>query len=152
MSHDLYQQPTLIAPSEKYKQLVDESTAQLVQFSQCMLSTLDRRSMGLTKCASYESALCDASFMQQLSSSSAVGYLRAATIYSEQGKHVIGVCNQALSVVGSNDPGYGTLLQVRLDAQQRVNKRIDFITQTSSRHCAYNTDSHAYKGPGLGCM
>ncbi|CDS06440.1 hypothetical protein LRAMOSA08968 [Lichtheimia ramosa] len=129
--HDLRQQPTLTASTEKYKQLVCDSTTELLQPIQCILSALDRRSMGLTKCASYDSALRDAAVMQQLSSSSAIGYIRQAMIYSEQGKQqqVIDICNKALDIVDTNDPGYATLQQVKMDAEHQQSKCIDFISQ-----------------------
>ncbi|CDS10644.1 hypothetical protein LRAMOSA11130 [Lichtheimia ramosa] len=131
MSHVLCQVPTLPASTEKYQQLVYDVTAQLLQPIQCILTALDRRALTLTKCANYESALRDATVMQHLSSSSAVGYLRAASIYYEQGKqrHVIDICNQALRMVDTRDPGYGILLQVKIHAQQRDGKRIDFVSQ-----------------------
>ncbi|CDS10639.1 hypothetical protein LRAMOSA11125 [Lichtheimia ramosa] len=128
---DLSIQPTLIASTGTYKQLVHDSTTELLQSIQCILSALDRRSMGLSKCASFESALYDANLMQQLSSTSALGYIREAMIYSEQGKqrHVIDISNQALDVVDTKDPDYVTLQRVKKDAEQRDNKRIDFISQ-----------------------
>ncbi|CDS10648.1 hypothetical protein LRAMOSA11134 [Lichtheimia ramosa] len=128
---DLCIQPTLIAPTEKYQQLVHDSTTELVQPIQCILSALDQRAMALSKCASYDAALRDANVMQQLSSTSAIGYIREAMIYSEQGKqrHVIDISNQALDVVDTKDPDYVTLQRVKKDAEQRDNKRIDFISQ-----------------------
>ncbi|CDS10642.1 hypothetical protein LRAMOSA11128 [Lichtheimia ramosa] len=129
--NDLCQQPTLIASTEKYKQLVHDTTTELVQPIQCILSAWDRRAMALSKCASFESALRDATVMQQLSPTSALGYIREAMIYSEQGKqrHVIDICNHALDVVDTKDPSYGILLQVKIHAQQRDDKRIDFFSE-----------------------
>ncbi|CDS06443.1 hypothetical protein LRAMOSA08971 [Lichtheimia ramosa] len=129
--HDLCIQPTLIASTEKYKQLVHDSTAELVQPIQCILSALDRRSMGLSKCGSYDAALRDADIMQQFSPSSAMGYLRAVNIYSEQGKQqqVIDICNKAMHMVDTKDPDYTNLQQAKVDAEQRQNIRIDFIMQ-----------------------
>ncbi|CDS06456.1 hypothetical protein LRAMOSA08984 [Lichtheimia ramosa] len=128
---DLCVQPTLIAPTEKYKQLVHDSTAELLQPIQCILSALDRRSMGLSKCASYNAALPDADVMQQLSPTLALGYLREAMIYSEQGKQhlVIDICNQALGIVDTNNPDYATLQQAKSDAEQQQSKCIDFVSQ-----------------------
>lgn len=131
MFHDILQQPTLVASTKKYHQLVSESTTELLQPIQCILSALVRRSMALSKCASYESALRDANLMQRLSSSSAIGYIREAMIYSEQGKQhaVIRVCNQALSIVDTKDRGYDTLQQIKIHALQRANRGVDFISQ-----------------------
>ncbi|CDS06454.1 hypothetical protein LRAMOSA08982 [Lichtheimia ramosa] len=128
---DLCQQPTLAASTEKYKQLVYDSTAELLQPIQCILSALDRRSMALSKCASYDAALRDADIMQQFSPSSAMGYLRAVNIYSEQGKQqqVIDICNKAMHMVDTKDPDYTKLQQAKMDAEQRQNIRIDFIMQ-----------------------
>ncbi|CDS06429.1 hypothetical protein LRAMOSA08957 [Lichtheimia ramosa] len=125
------QQPTLTAPTEKYKKLAYDSTAELVQSIQCILPALDRRAMALSKCASYDAALGHVDVMQQLSPSSAVGYLRAASIYSEQGKqrHAIDICNQALSIVDSDDVHYATLQRLKMDADQQQAKCIDFISQ-----------------------
>lgn len=128
---DLCRQPTLKAPSEKYAQIVHDSTTQLHQSFVSILSALDRRAMALTKTASFESALHDANLIQQLSPSSALGYLREASIYSEQGKQlqVIRICNKGLNKVDANDKHYGTLKQLRRDAEQHHNTRIDFIKQ-----------------------
>ncbi|CDS06431.1 hypothetical protein LRAMOSA08959 [Lichtheimia ramosa] len=127
----LCQQPTLIASAEKYKQLVYDSTTELVQPIQCIVTALDRRALALSKCASYDAALRDANLMQQLSPFSAIGYLREASIYSEQGKqrHVMDICNQAQDIVDPKDVHYATLQQVKKDAEQRQNIRIDFISQ-----------------------
>ncbi|KAJ8658040.1 hypothetical protein O0I10_006311 [Lichtheimia ornata] len=129
--HDLCKQPTLKASSEKYAHLVHDSTIQLLQPIQSILSALDRRAIGLTKCANSESALRDAKVMQHLSPSSALGYLREAHIYSEQGQHlqVIDICNKAFNNVDNHDTHYATLQQVKEDAEQRQNTCIDFIKQ-----------------------
>ncbi|CDH57659.1 predicted protein [Lichtheimia corymbifera JMRC:FSU:9682] len=60
-------QPILKASSEKYAQLVYDSTTELQQSDEPILSPLNRRANGLTKCATFESALDDAKVMQQLS-------------------------------------------------------------------------------------
>ncbi|CDS10635.1 hypothetical protein LRAMOSA11121 [Lichtheimia ramosa] len=127
--HDIVQQPTLTASNEKYQQLVYDSTTELLQSIQCILSALDRRAMALSKCASYESALRDATFMQRLSPTSAIGYIREAMIYSEQGKqhHAIDVCDKALSMVDTKHDLCAKLLPIKMSVQQRASTRIDFI-------------------------
>ncbi|KAJ8657570.1 hypothetical protein O0I10_006634 [Lichtheimia ornata] len=87
--------------------------------------------MAFTKSANFESALHDANLIQQLSPSSALGYLREADVYGEQGKqcHIINICNKGLSKVDTNDKHYATLQQVKEDAEQRQSTRIDFIKQ-----------------------
>ncbi|CDH60994.1 predicted protein [Lichtheimia corymbifera JMRC:FSU:9682] len=132
MTHPaLCKQPTLTASSEKYAKLVYDSTIQLHQSLQPILSALNRRAIGFTKCASFESALDDAKLIQQLSPYSALGYLCEATIYSEQGKQlqVIDVCNKGLSMADTMDTHYATLLQVKMDAKKRQDACIDFISQ-----------------------
>ncbi|KAI7875493.1 hypothetical protein K492DRAFT_210898 [Lichtheimia hyalospora FSU 10163] len=126
------QQPPLNPTSPKsYEQLVDDATQQLHQSSESILLPLDQRVMGLAKCANFDVALDDASAMQQISPSSALGYLRAAMICSEQGKqrHVIDICDQGLKNVDPKDPHYDSLQRTKADAEQRDNKCIDFISQ-----------------------
>ncbi|KAJ8658000.1 hypothetical protein O0I10_006271 [Lichtheimia ornata] len=129
--NDLCKQPILKAPSEKYAQLVHDSTTRLHQSLEPILSALNLRAIGLTKCANFESAFHDAKVMQYLSPSSALGYIREASIYSEQGKQLeaIRVCNHGMSLVDTLDTHYDTLQRVKMDAEQRQNTRIDFISQ-----------------------
>ncbi|CDS06453.1 hypothetical protein LRAMOSA08981 [Lichtheimia ramosa] len=139
---DLCRQPTLTAASsEKYAKLVHDATVQLQQIQhsttqlqhslESTLSALDLRAMALTQTANFESALDDAEAMQRISSSSALGYLREAMIYSEQGKQrdVVELCRRALRVVKKKDPHYNTLKRAKLDAEQQAKRRIDFISQ-----------------------
>ncbi|KAJ8657596.1 hypothetical protein O0I10_006660 [Lichtheimia ornata] len=128
---DLCNPPTLTTTTEKYVQLVHDATTELHEPVQSNLSALDVRANALTKLANFESALHDANAMQQLSPSSALGYIRAADIYSEQGKQrqVIDICNQALDVVDTKDMGYDTLQRAKDVAMQRQSTRIDFVSQ-----------------------
>ncbi|KAI7874118.1 hypothetical protein K492DRAFT_222683 [Lichtheimia hyalospora FSU 10163] len=117
--------------SKKYAQLVDDSTQQLHHSLESILLALDERALGLVKCANFDAALDDANVMQQISPTSALGYLRAATIYSEQGKqrHVVDICNQGLNNVDTKDPHYDSLQRTKANAKQRDNQHIDFISQ-----------------------
>lgn len=128
---DLCQQHKPTAPTSKYAPIVYDSTTQLHEPVQSILSVLDRRANAFTKCADFNAALRDANVMQQLSSSSAIGYLREASIYSEQGKQrcVIDTCTQALNVVDTMDTHYDALQRLKMDAEQRQDKKIDFISQ-----------------------
>ncbi|CDH61272.1 predicted protein [Lichtheimia corymbifera JMRC:FSU:9682] len=128
---DVCQQPRLIATTEKYAQLVHDSTIELHQPVHSILSALDRRAIGLTKCTSFESALRDANLMQQLSPSSPLGYLRAAEVYSQQGRQsrVIDICNKGLCMVDPSDTHCATLQKLQTVAMERGNSRIDFISQ-----------------------
>ncbi|CDS10645.1 hypothetical protein LRAMOSA11131 [Lichtheimia ramosa] len=128
--NELCQLPTLIASSERYTELVFNSTTKLQQSLESALSALDQRSIALTKTANFESALDDAKAMQQLSPFSALGYLREASIYINQGKqrHVIDSCNKALRIVDTKDVHYAALQQAKVGAEQCDNKRIDFIS------------------------
>ncbi|CDS06439.1 hypothetical protein LRAMOSA08967 [Lichtheimia ramosa] len=110
--HDLCQQPVLVASTEKYQQLVYDSTTELVQPIQCILSALDRRAMRLSKCATFESALNDGNLMQQLLSSSALEYMPWHCIWWIPRIPTIPIFN-------------------KVDAEQRQNIRIDVITQLS---------------------
>ncbi|CDH57673.1 predicted protein [Lichtheimia corymbifera JMRC:FSU:9682] len=124
--------PTLVATfTEKHAKIVHDSTTQLHQSLDSILSTLNRRAIALTDLANFESALRDADLMQQLAPSSALGYIREATIYSDQGKQrdVIDVCSKGLSMVDTKDPGYTMLQHLKATAEQQDNKRIDFISQ-----------------------
>ncbi|CDH57670.1 predicted protein [Lichtheimia corymbifera JMRC:FSU:9682] len=129
--HALCKQPTLKASSGKYAQLVYDSTTQLHQSLEPILSALNQRAIGLTKCANYDAALRDAKVMQELSPYSALGYIRAATIYSEQGKQcqVISICDKGLSIVDTMDTHYATLHRMKADAERRQNIRINFMGQ-----------------------
>lgn len=128
---DLCQQYKPTAPTSKYAPIIYDLTTQLHEPVQSILSVLDRRANTLSKCADFNAALRDAKVMQQLSSSSAIGYLQEASIYSEQGKQrrVIDTCNQALGLVDKKDAHYATLQRIKEDAEQRQNTRIDFITK-----------------------
>ncbi|KAJ8657595.1 hypothetical protein O0I10_006659 [Lichtheimia ornata] len=103
----------------------------MTQSPECMLSTLNLSTLELSKLANFDAALHDANIMQQTLPSSALGYIRAATIYSEQGKQlqVINVCTKGLSLADKNDAHYDTLQHAKDVAMQRQNKRIDFISQ-----------------------
>ncbi|KAJ8658028.1 hypothetical protein O0I10_006299 [Lichtheimia ornata] len=128
---DLCKQPILKASSGQYAKLVYDSTTQLLQPIQSILSALNLRAIGLTKCADFDAALRDAKVMQQLSPSSALGYLCAAAIYSEQGKQlqVIDVLNKGLSMADTMDNHYDDLTRAKMDADQHQSKRIDFVRQ-----------------------
>ncbi|KAJ8658001.1 hypothetical protein O0I10_006272 [Lichtheimia ornata] len=128
---DLCKQPVLKASSQQYAELVYESTIQLHQSLEPIWSALDRRAIGLTKCANFASALRDARVMQHLSPSSALGYIREADIYSEQGRQcqVIRVCNKGLRSVDPMDTHYDDLKRAKIDAEERQDTRIDFISE-----------------------
>ncbi|KAJ8658013.1 hypothetical protein O0I10_006284 [Lichtheimia ornata] len=129
--HALCKHPTQPVSTEKYSTIVDHATTQLHEPIHSILTTLDRRAMALTKLANFESALHDAKAMQQLSSSSALGYIREADIYSEQGKQlqVIDVCSKGMTMADTMDKHYDDLKRVKMDAEQRQNACIDFISQ-----------------------
>ncbi|KAJ8658055.1 hypothetical protein O0I10_006326 [Lichtheimia ornata] len=129
--NDLCQQPILIASSEKYTTLVNDATTQLPQLIESILSTLNRRAIGLSKLANFEAALRDAKVMQQIAPSSAFGYLCAASIYNAQGKlrQVIDICNKGLNAIDTNDPAYVTLQLAKEDAEHHASKHVDFIKQ-----------------------
>ncbi|KAJ8657990.1 hypothetical protein O0I10_006261 [Lichtheimia ornata] len=128
---DLCKQPTQAVSTEKYAAIVYDATTQLHQPIHSMLTTLDRRAMALSKLANFESALRDANVMQQISPSSPLGYVRAADIYSEQGKqrHVIDVCTRGMMMVDRDDMHYDLLQRAKDNAIQRQDKRIDFISE-----------------------
>ncbi|KAJ8658063.1 hypothetical protein O0I10_006335 [Lichtheimia ornata] len=129
--NDSCQQPMLIASSGTYTKLVQESTAKLKQPIDSIMSTLNDRAIGLSKCVNFIAALNDAKLMQQLSPVSALGYLREASIYSEQGKQqqAIDICMKGLTMAVTKDSDYATLQQAKIDAEQRHATRIDYIRQ-----------------------
>ena len=124
-------QPTLPTRCQRYQQLVTDSTTQLEQCVQTILSLVKNRAMGLIQCANFEAAIRDATVMQHIAPSSALGYLQAANIYSVQGKQreVVAICDRGLEVVSKKDSGYKQLEQAKVDAEQRDRKRIDFMCQ-----------------------
>ncbi|KAJ8657584.1 hypothetical protein O0I10_006648 [Lichtheimia ornata] len=128
---DLCNQPTQSVSTEKYAKLVHDSTTRLHEPIHSILSALNERVIGLTKLANFESALRDAKVMQQLSPSSPLGYICAASVYKEQGKQlqVMNICNKGLVVVDPKDSDYATLQHNVADAMQRQNRRVDFITK-----------------------
>ncbi|CDH54812.1 predicted protein [Lichtheimia corymbifera JMRC:FSU:9682] len=129
--NDLCQQPTLTVNRQLYSKILSDSTTQLQQCIEQLLIQLNNRAIVLTRCANFATALRDAAAMQEISPLSPLGYLQAANIYSEQGRQqaVIDICNEGLSIVDVNDPGYSKLQQVKTDAMQRANCRIDFISR-----------------------
>ncbi|KAJ8652398.1 hypothetical protein O0I10_011978 [Lichtheimia ornata] len=129
--NDVCQQPTLAANHQHYEKHVSDSTAQLQQCISNILALLDDRASVLTRCVNFAAALRDATAMQEISPMSPLGYLRAATIYSEQGKQqdAITSCYKGLNALDINDPGYSKLEETRLVATQRTARRIDFISQ-----------------------
>lgn len=126
-----FQQPTLPASTENYAQLVHDLTAQLQQSLEPIWSALNRRSMALSKCANFDAALYDANAMQQLLPSSALGYLRAAEVYSAQGRQrcAVDICNKGLRMAETKDTHYAALQQAKEDAMHHGSKRVDFISQ-----------------------
>ncbi|KAJ8657993.1 hypothetical protein O0I10_006264 [Lichtheimia ornata] len=128
---DLCKQPTHPVSTENYATIVYYSTIRLHEPIDSILSTLNERAMALSKLANFDCALRDANVMQQLSPSSPLGYVRAADIYSEQGKqrHVVDVCNRGLTMVERDDMHYGLLQRAKDSAIQLQDKRIDFISQ-----------------------
>ncbi|KAJ8657586.1 hypothetical protein O0I10_006650 [Lichtheimia ornata] len=129
--NDLCKQPVITASTEKYTKLVTNATTQLRQPIDSIMTTLNERAMGLSKCANFDAALRDANAMQQLAHSSALGYLRASSIYNEQGKrrHAVDICHKGLNVVDINDPHYAMLQRAKDDAEHYESKRFDFIMQ-----------------------
>ncbi|KAJ8657981.1 hypothetical protein O0I10_006252 [Lichtheimia ornata] len=123
--------PILTPSSEKYAQLVYDATTQLHASLDPILSALNLRAIGFTKCAKFDAALRDVKLMQQLSSSSPLAYIREASIYSELGQQldVIDICDEGLSMVDTNDTHYDTLQQMKADAEQHLEKRIDFVKE-----------------------
>lgn len=69
--------------------------------------------------------------MQQFSPFSAVGYLREASIYSAQGKQrlAIDIYDKGMTMVDTMDTHYDDLKRAKMDAEQRQNTRIDFISK-----------------------
>ncbi|KAJ8657978.1 hypothetical protein O0I10_006249 [Lichtheimia ornata] len=123
--------PILTPFSEKYAQLVYDATTQFHASLDPILSALNLRAIGFTKCANFDAALRDVKLMQQLSSSSALGYIREASIYSELGQQldVINICNEGLSMIDTKDTHYDTLQQMKAEAEQHMKKRIDFVKE-----------------------
>ncbi|KAI7881277.1 hypothetical protein K492DRAFT_194502 [Lichtheimia hyalospora FSU 10163] len=117
---DACQQPTLATSYQHYATLVSDSTTQLKQCIRHIFNSLSNRAIGLTLCANFDVAL-------------PLGFLRESNVYSEQGNQraVIDICNKGLKVVDKHDPDYAKLQQAKVNAEQRVSKRIDFISQLS---------------------
>ncbi|CDH54796.1 predicted protein [Lichtheimia corymbifera JMRC:FSU:9682] len=129
--NDVCQQPTITATRPQYEKLASDSTTQLQQCIQDVLHVLNDRATVLTLSANFATALRDATAMQEISPLSPLGYLREATIYSEQGRQqaAIDTCNEGLSVVDINDPGYSKLEEAKMVAMQRDACRLDFVSQ-----------------------
>ncbi|KAI7874292.1 hypothetical protein K492DRAFT_211654 [Lichtheimia hyalospora FSU 10163] len=123
--------PALPIRCQRYQQLVTDSTTQLEQCVQTILSFLKDRALGLIQCANFEAAIRDATVMQHIAPSSALGYLQAAKVHSIEGKqrNVMAICDRGLELVNKNDPGYKQLEQAKAVAQQCDRKRIDFMCQ-----------------------
>ncbi|KAI7876163.1 hypothetical protein K492DRAFT_210522 [Lichtheimia hyalospora FSU 10163] len=107
------------------------STARMQHLPEHSLSALNERAMRWAQCAKFECALDDAVMIQLIAPLSALGYLCAARVYSEQGKQcdAVDICNKGLDVIDASDPDYQQLQQVKTNAIQRASQRVDFISQ-----------------------
>lgn len=62
---------------------------------------------------------------------SALGYLRAAEVYSAQGRQrcAVDICNKGLRMADTKDTHYAALQQAKEHAMHHSSKRVDFISQ-----------------------
>ncbi|CDH54819.1 predicted protein [Lichtheimia corymbifera JMRC:FSU:9682] len=129
--NDVCRRPTLTATRPHYEKRASDSTTQLQQCIQNVLTVLDDRAIVLTLSANFATALRDAAAMQEISPLSPLGYLRAAAIYSEQGRQqaVVDICNEGLSIVNVSDPGHSKLQETKTVAMQRDVCGLDFVSQ-----------------------
>ncbi|KAI7875022.1 hypothetical protein K492DRAFT_211184 [Lichtheimia hyalospora FSU 10163] len=108
-----------------------DSTRRLQQCIQEQLKHLDNRARALASCAQFESALRDATTMQQLVPSSVAGYLCAGHVYSMQGrqKASIDIYDQGLASVRLSNPSRQQLVEAQYAAQEQDSTVIDFIKE-----------------------
>lgn len=112
--------------------IVSAATHDIGQLLSRLMEKLDERATTLACGAQFDLALRDAAMMRTLAPGSSLGYLRAGSIYQEQGRQRAAVMmyDQGLDRVPSCDPCYTQLGQCRSHAlKEEDTKRVDFISR-----------------------
>ncbi|KAJ8657986.1 hypothetical protein O0I10_006257 [Lichtheimia ornata] len=113
------------------KNIISAATKEINQLTCRFIENLNERSTALANGANFDLALRDAAFMRLLNPTSSIGYLKAGTIYQQQGrrKEAAAMYEEGIANVPSSDDGYTNLQKQHAHALSASNKRIDFISQ-----------------------
>ncbi|KAJ8658032.1 hypothetical protein O0I10_006303 [Lichtheimia ornata] len=110
---------------------ISTATKDIDQLACQLMEKLNERSTAMANGGQFQLALRDAEAIQFIYPSSSLGYLRAGTIYQQQGrqKEAVAIYQEGLVNVPSSDACYTSLQMQQADASNAANKRIDFISR-----------------------
>lgn len=96
-----------------------------------LIEPLDTRAKALANGAQFDLALRDAAMMRALAPTSALGYLRAGSIYQQQGHQqaAMNMYKQGLMAVDPTNPWYSRLKTSYAAALEVQEKRVDFMSK-----------------------
>ncbi|CDS08386.1 hypothetical protein LRAMOSA02334 [Lichtheimia ramosa] len=126
----LYNEPAVSVKYKHSNSVIAQSSIELQQCVDRQVKLLYERAMALSACAQFQTALRDATAIQELAPLSSLGYYAAGYIYMQYGKQkeAIDVLDQGLTVV--SDPIQQQRLQsLQEDATARLSVTIDFISK-----------------------
>lgn len=115
----------------KRNEHLDHLTTHVHDCIQKLVSALDARASLLEDCGQLDDAMSDATTMMGISPTSPLGYLHAGRIFSYRGDHTaaIRIYDEALQHVPQSDTHYKQLLAAKSVSCDKLNKRVDFISQ-----------------------
>lgn len=127
----LYPLPPVSMHQGEDDQVMATTSDAITNLATQLIDQLDTRAKALANGAQFDLALRDAAMVRALSPTSALGYLRAGSVYQQQGHQqaAVSIYKQGLKVVAPTDPGYTELetsCAAALDAQAKV---IDFVSE-----------------------
>ncbi|KAJ8657995.1 hypothetical protein O0I10_006266 [Lichtheimia ornata] len=95
------------------------------------MAKLNERATAFANGANFDLALRDAALIRVITPTSSLGYLKAGTIYHQQGRQqeAASMYEKGLAMVPSSDECYADLQMGHANATNAGNKRVDFITQ-----------------------
>lgn len=129
---DLYSVPAISCFHGKDDTPISAITIEICELASRLLEKLNERSATLARGGQFHLALSDAATMRVLAPRSSVGYLRAGTIYEQQGNQraAVRMYDQGLETVPPSEHGYTNLEKRRTEAMHAADtKCVDFITQ-----------------------
>lgn len=122
--------PITINDPAKIDQLNQLSTS-VYECVEKLVSALDARASWLLNSEQLNAALNDANVMIGIAPSSPLGYLNAGSIYvmAKQHKSAIDIYDKGLHHVPKTDPRYHQLIEAKANADNKRDKRVDFISK-----------------------
>ncbi|KAJ8658017.1 hypothetical protein O0I10_006288 [Lichtheimia ornata] len=131
--YDTYVSPVpSIASSVQQRDTSISATTKAIDQLACQFMTkLNERATAFANGANFDLALRDAALMRVITPTSSLGYLKAGTIYQQQGRQqqAASMYEKGLAMVPSSDECYADLQKGHADAESAANNRVDFITQ-----------------------